>query len=456
MDYIKDNKSVKQRFRLSPAQVLVMGFAAIILVGTILLSLPVSGANGKAPKVIDSLFTATSAVCVTGLIVVDTEYDFSLFGQIVILLLIQIGGLGYMTMATLMALFIGKKITLRDRILMQEGFNQFSLKGLVQFTLYVVKVTLLFELIGTIILTLHWLGTFNFSKAFYLGIFHAVSAFCNAGFSLFNTNLTGYMKDPVVSLVITSLIIIGGIGYVVISDFYLYPRTRRLLTHTKFAVSITACLILFGTLIIFILERNNPATLGGLSWDNKLLAAYFQAVTARTAGFNTIDIGAIGNAGLFLLVILMFIGASPGGTGGGIKTTTFGTVMAGVWTSLRGRMEVNVFKRKLTPETIRKAFTVTFLSACLVAVVTMSLLIIEKHDLITILFEVTSAFGTVGLSAGKGMSLSLSSVFSVAGKLLIIITMFAGRVGPLTVGVAVIQDEEQLRYKYARARMLIG
>ncbi|MFH1239073.1 MAG: potassium transporter TrkG, partial [bacterium] len=200
-------KLIQREFKFSPAQILVIGFASIILVGTILLSLPVSGANGNAPKLVDALFTSTSAVCVTGLVVVDTEKGFSLFGQVVILLLIQIGGLGYMTLATLTALFIGKKITLRDRILMQEGFNQFNLAGLVKFALYVVKVTLLFEFIGAIILAWHWAGTFGLSRAFYLGIFHSVSAFCNAGFSLFSANLAGYVTDPVVNLVITSLII---------------------------------------------------------------------------------------------------------------------------------------------------------------------------------------------------------------------------------------------------------
>jgi trk system potassium uptake protein len=451
-----DNKLVKQVFKFSPAQILVMGFASIILVGTVLLSLPVCGPNGHAPKVVDALFTATSAVCVTGLVVVDTAKDFSFFGQIIILLLIQLGGLGYMTLATLTALFIGKKITLRDRILMQEGFNQFDLSGLVQFTLYVVKVTLLFELIGALILTWHWMGTFGLSRAFYLGIFHCVSAFCNAGFSLFSANLAGYVIDPVVNLVITSLIIIGGIGYVVISDIYMYRRTRRLLTHTKFVLSITAGLIFFGTLILFLLEKDNPFTLGNLDIGGKLLASYFQAVTARTSGFNTVDIGSIHEIGLFLLVILMFIGASPGGTGGGIKTTTFGTVMLEIWATLRGKMEVNVFKRKLPAATIRKAFALTFLSAILVTVVTIILLIIEKQDFIRVLFEVTSAFGTVGLSAGKGMYLSLSSLFSTAGKLLIVLTMFAGRVGPLTLGVAVIQESEQLHYKNAKARVLIG
>ncbi len=449
-------KPIKRKFRLSPSQVLAIGFISIILVGTILLNLPISSRDGNIPKFIDSLFTATSAVCVTGLIVADTGDDFSVFGQIIILILLQIGGLGYMTMATLTALFIGKRITLRDRVIMQEALNQFNLAGLVRFTLYIVKITLLFEIIGAVILSLHWLGKFNLIKAVYFGIFHSLAAFCNAGFSLFNNNLSSFAKDPVVNLTISSLIIIGGIGFIVISDLYMYRHTKRLLVHTKFAITITAALIFLGTLIIFILEKNNPATLGGLSLGNKFLTSYFQAVTARTAGFNTLNIGLLTNASLFFVIILMFIGASPGGTGGGIKTTTFGTVINEVWVTLRGRREVNIFKRRLDFEIIRKSFAVFFLSMGLVVLITMILLVIEKEELMRVLFEVTSAFGTVGLSAAKTGSLSLSSTFSAAGKVLIIITMFVGRLGPLTLGVAVIQEEDKIRYKYAEEKLLIG
>ncbi|MFH1783983.1 MAG: TrkH family potassium uptake protein [bacterium] len=447
---------LKRKFSFSPAQVLVMGFASIILVGTILLSLPISVAQGRSPHIIDSLFTATSAVCVTGLIVADTGKDFSYFGQGVILILLQIGGLGYMTMATLTALFVGKRITLKDRIVMQEALNQFNLRGLVRFTLYIVKITLIFEVIGAVILSAHWMKVYSPLKAIYYGIFHSVSAFCNAGFSLFTTNLGAFTKDPVVVLVVSTLFIIGGIGYIVVSDLYMYRKTRRLLTHTKFALSITAGLILIGTAVMFVLEYKNPATLGNLSLPHKLLASYFQAVTARTAGFNTLNISSFTVPALFLLVMLMFIGASPGGTGGGIKTTTFGTVVADIWATLRGKREVNVFKRRINQDAIRKAFTVLFMGIALVVLVTMLLLMIEKKELVRTLFEVISAFGTVGLSAAKGISLSLSSTFSAAGKLLIIITMFVGRLGPLTLGMAVIQGDEKTNYKYAEERVLIG
>lgn len=450
------DSSIRRKFRFSPAQVLVIGFASIILVGTILLSLPVSVPEDRSPEIIDSLFTATSAVCVTGLIVANTGDDFSPFGQMVILILLQIGGLGYMTMATLTALFVGKRITLRDRVIMQEALNQFNLRGLVRFTLYIVKVTLLFEIVGAIILSFYWMGKFPVVKAIYYGIFHSVSAFCNAGFSLFSTNLGAFTTDPVVTLVVSSLFIIGGIGYIVISDLYMYRKTKHLLIHTKFALTITGILILLGTVLIFVLERNNPATLGNLSLPHKILSSYFHSVTARTAGFNTLNIASFTIPALFLVVIFMFVGASPGGTGGGIKTTTFGVVISDIWATLRGKREVNIFKRRLGKDIIRKSFTVLFLGIGLIVLVTMLLLIIEKKELIRILFEVVSAFGTVGLSAAKGISLSLSSTFSAAGKLLIIITMFVGRLGPLTLGVAVIQAEDKTRYKYAEERVLIG
>lgn len=440
--------------RFTPAQVLVFGFAALIMMGTFLLMLPVAARDGQATPLITAFFTATSAVCVTGLVVVDTATHYSLFGQLVILGLIQTGGLGIMTMTTLFAMLIGKKINLRERLLIQEGLNAIRLEGVVSLVKSIIKMTILIEGTGGLILSLRFIPDFGWARGIYYGFFHAISAFCNAGFDLFGTvygpfsSLTAFKEDPVVSLTIPALIILGGLGFVVIRDVAAHRRFSRLSLHSKLVITITLVLVVAATAVIWLLERDN--TLRGLTPLGAFLASFFQAVTPRTAGYNTLSISSLRGATQFFIVILMFIGASPGSTGGGIKTTTFGTLLIATWSVVRGEIDVGAFERSITQDVIFKALAVTMLAVSLIATVTMILTITEEATFLDILFETTSAFGTVGLTTG------ITPDLSEIGRILISLTMYAGRVGPLTLALAIWQHRGQLSYHYPEEKIIVG
>ncbi len=439
------------QWKLTPYQILVIGFAAVIIIGALLLMLPVS-INGDANlSFIDALFTATSAVCVTGLVVVDTGTYFSTFGQMVIISLIQIGGLGIMTMATLMALIMRRKIQLKERLLIQESLNQLTMSGVVRLTKKIIINTLLIEFIGGTILAIRWYQDLG-ATGVYFGYWHAVSSFCNAGFDLFGDfrSLTQYVDDITVNLVVTSLIILGGIGFAVIFEVWSFRKWKEFSLHTKLVLVVTSGLLVVSTLIIFLLEYANPATLGPLSGGAKLLGSYFQAVTTRTAGYNTLDIGALQDVTLFFMVILMFIGASPASTGGGIKTTTMGIMIAAIWDMMRGRRDVELFERKISSTLVYKAFAIYFISATLVMLVTMLLSITEKVSFLKLLFEVVSAFGTVGLTTGITQNLSPYA------KFLLIVTMFAGRVGPVTLALALAMKSSRTKIQYPEGKVSIG
>ncbi len=441
-----------------PAQILILGYIFIILFGAVLLYLPISS---KDITPIDALFTSTSAVCVTGLIVKDTPTDFTLFGKIIILLLIQIGGIGYMTLSTAFFFFLRRGISLRDRLLMKESISYLSYENLRRFAFTIVRVTLVVEGLGAILLFTYFLYS-GMPPWFALGhaVFHAVSAFCNAGFSTFSTNLTGYANTFFIPIVISLLFITGGIGFIVISDVYKTWITRknmRLSLHTKIVISTTLILILIGTGILLLLEWNY--SLASYPIAQKLSIAYFQAVTPRTAGFHIINIGVFSFASLFLIIFLMFIGASPGGTGGGIKTTTFTVLLLEIKNLLKGRREILVFKKKVIPDYMNRAFLVFILSLSWLLTAVFLLLILEgsKGDILKILFETTSAFGTVGLSLGSKLvaNLSASYDFSTIGKLIVIATMVIGRVGTLTAGSALIK-QKKLNYTYPEGTVLVG
>ncbi|RHW42202.1 Trk family potassium uptake protein [Neobacillus notoginsengisoli] len=444
------------RFRkiaYDPPKVLVFGFILIILIGALFLSMPAATANGEGLPFIKALFTATSATCVTGLVVVDTGTAFTKFGQIIILLLIQIGGLGFMTFATFFAFLLGKRISLKERILLQESLNNISIEGIVRFAKRILIFTAIFETFGAIILSIRFSFDMPNGKAIYYGIFHSVSNFNNAGFDLMGEfrSLTGYVDDPVVVLTVCLLIVMGGIGFIVINELYEYRRSGRLSLHTKIVLSFTIGLLVAGTLFILLLEYTNSKTLGPLSPGGKILGALFQSVTARTAGANTISIGDMTHSGLFLIILLMFIGASPGSTGGGIKTTTFATLIGAVWSQIRGKEDVVLYRRRIGYETIYKALTVTMSALFLIILMTMLLTITEEGaDFLAILFETTSAFGTVGLSMG------LTPHLSPAGELIITIMMLAGRLGPLTVAYAITFRRRQDPYKYPKGKIMIG
>ncbi|OBZ09881.1 Trk family potassium uptake protein [Bacillus sp. FJAT-27264] len=438
--------------KLSPPQTLVLGFAAIILIGTLLLMLPVASRSGHSLNFIDALFTATSATCVTGLVVVDTGTYFSLFGQTVIMILIQVGGLGFMTMATLFALVLKRKISLRDRLILQEAMNQSSMEGIVRLIRRVLIYSLMIEGSAALLLSIRWAFDMPLGKAIYFGLFHSISMFNNAGFDLFGhyRSLMGYVNDPVVNLIVMFLIVTGGLGFIVIADIVDYRRKRRLSLHSKVVLSTTAALILAGTLVIFVFEFTNPRSMGSLNIGGKILAAFFQSVTPRTAGANTLDISGLRQATQFFIVILMFIGASPGSTGGGIKTTTFTLMIGAVISMLRGREDIVFFRYRLAQERVFKALTITLLALLLIVTVSMVLSTTEGRDFLEILFETTSAFATVGLSMG------LTPELSLVGKLLICLTMFAGRLGLLTLAYALGPKQGKPLYQYPEGKMIIG
>ena len=443
------------QWRLTPYQVLVLGFAAMILVGALLLTLPVASQSGQGTPFLDALFTATSAVCVTGLIVVDTGTHFSLFGQMVIICLIQAGGLGIMAMSTLFALLIGKKIRLKERLLMQEALNQLTDAGEVRLTIYIVQITLLIEFIGGTILALRWYPELGL-KGIYYGYWHAVSAFCNAGFDLFGpitgkfSSITAYVDDITVNLTIAGLIILGGIGFAVMHDVWTSRTFARLSLHSKIVLVTTAVLIVAGAVLLFFFEHANPDTLAPLSTQGKILGSFFQSVTPRTAGYNTLDIGKMYDSSLLLLIIFMFIGASPASTGGGIKTSTTAVLVLATWALIRGRSDAECFGRRIPKEIIYKAFSVMFISFVLVIVVTMALTIHERAGFVNVLFEVMSAFGTVGLTTG------ITPTLSSAGKCWLILTMFAGRVGPITLALAIAMRARKAQIQYPEGKIIIG
>lgn len=439
---------------LTPPRVLVLGFAAVILLGALLLTRPVATVDGQGLSFLNALFTSTSAVCVTGLVVVDTGTTFTLFGQIVILSLIQIGGLGFMTFATFFAILLGKRVTLKERMLLQEALNQNSLEGVVRLAKYVLLFSFVIEAVGALILAFRWSFDMGWSKAVYYGIFHAVSAFNNAGFDLFGefSSLTRYVWDPIVNLTIMLLIILGGLGFFVLSDLYTHKGKKKML-HTKLVLSMTGILITVGTILIFLVEFSNPKTLGPLDPMSKVLASLFQSVTARTAGFNTVDIAGMRSTSLLILISLMFIGASPGSTGGGIKTTSFASVSLYVISLFRGESGVTFKERSIASDIIQKAVAVIFMALALILLVTGILTLTEKADFLTLLFEATSAFATVGLSAG------LTPNLTDVGKLALSFTMFTGRVGPLTLIFALSHKRNGLQpnqIKYPEEKILIG
>ncbi|MTV50405.1 Trk family potassium uptake protein [Heliobacillus mobilis] len=438
-------------YGFSPSQVLVLGFALIIFLGGFLLSTPVASRSGLGTRFLDALFTSTSAVCVTGLVVVDTHDNFSLLGQLVIITLIQVGGLGFMTMATLIYLLMGKKINLKERLLMQEALNSMSVQGVVRLARHVLFATFLIEGIGGVILSLRFIPEMGLAKGIYYGFFHAISAFCNAGFDLFGgfRGITGYVEDPVVTLTISTLIILGGLGFTVIAETYRFREIKRFSLHTRLVWLMTIALVIIGSVSVFLLELNNPKTLGILSWSGKLLASYFQGVTPRTAGYNTLAILDLRPATQFFMVILMFIGASPGSTGGGIKTTTLATLLAAVWSMRNGKIDVGIMERRIPPDNVYKAIGIAVLSGLLVMMVTMLLTISENANFLALLFEATSAFGTVGLTMG------LTPNLSDFGRILIALTMFAGRVGPLTLAVA-LNNGEPSKIRYPEERVMVG
>ena len=422
---------LRKRIKITPTQIIVTGFATLILLGTLLLNLPIASRNGQPVGVINALFTATSSVCVTGLVVVDTGTHWTAFGQVIIALLIQMGGLGIMTMSTLLALLMGRRITLKERLLIQESLNQFDLEGLVRLTRNIIFATLAIELAGAIMFSLVFIPDYGWKKGIAFGVFHAITGFCNAGFDLIGgfRSFTPYVNNYIVNINAMLLIIIGGLGFSVWMDLYkaFKERTFKYFSlHSKVVLTTTIFLIIAGAVFVFAMEINNPGTIKDLPVSGKILASFFQSVSPRTAGYNTLDMTALTMPTKFMTIILMFIGGSPGSTAGGIKTATAAILALTVIAVIRGKEDPEVFERHIPKYLVYRAMAVAVISLTLVVFMTMVLSITEDADFMTLFFETTSAFGTVGLT------LNYSPQLSWIGKIIISITMFAGRVGPLT------------------------
>jgi trk system potassium uptake protein len=436
-----------------------LGFIAVISLGAMLLMLPISTTSGQWNDPIVALFTSTSAVCVTGHVVVDTATYFSRFGQLAIVLLIQIGGLGYMTVTTFLLLLLGRRFGLKDKVAIQQSLDRRSLQGSTQVLQSIVATTMLFELTGAFLLLLVFVPDLGWQKGLWFAIFHSVSAWNNAGFGLFSDNLVGYQGSWLVNGVITGLIIFGGIGYEVILELYLRGRARLQRRRSELArslnfqvaISTTLFLLLGGTLAIWAIEIRNPETLGPLSFPQQVLAAWFQSVTSRTAGFNTIDVSKMTTAGLFVTIALMLVGGSPGGTAGGIKTTTARLLASCTYAILQGKESVTLYRRQVPNSLLLKAIAVTFGSLVTVVLATMAIALADpKLDFIRILFEVVSAFATVGLSTGITAGLTPFS------KLVLIATMYIGRVGVLLLIAALLGDPSTSNVKYPEESLLVG
>ena len=445
-----EHSSLRKKIDLSPNQILVLGFLSTIIVGTFLLHLDGASANEGHIEWIDAIFTATSATCVTGLIVLDTGSDFSLFGQWVILILFQIGGLGIMTFSTMFAFLLGKKISLRQRLIIQESLNQFSIGGLVRLAKYILLFTLFFEGLGTLLLYLNWHQLSSPHSSLFLSFFHAVSAFCNAGFSLFSDSLEAYISNTGINIIFLILIIFGGIGFLVLVEFYEYPKRKRFSLHSKLVIVTTVILLVLGTVGILLLENQNLDTIQPYSLKGRLLSSFFQSATARTAGFNTIPIGLMSHSALLFLIVLMFIGASPTSTGGGIKTTTFCILFLRMYYTLKGRNNLYVYRRQIADDVVNKAWVILMLSMSWITVMTLFLSYFESFDFIKLFFEIISAFGTVGLSTG------ITSTLSSPGKIIIILTMFFGRLGPLALALSLIINRQAESIQYPEDRVMVG
>lgn len=451
--------------RFSSAQVIAGGFLAAILAGAVLLCLPVSSSEGKFTDFVDALFTAATSVCVTGLVTVNTAVHWSVFGKVVILFLIQLGGLGVVTVMTVCLVAAGQRITLRERMMIQESYNTDGLDGLVRMIMRVLRGTLLLEAAGAVGYAFVFVPEYGPLKGAGYSVFHAVSAFCNAGIDLVGDSSLGpYLTDPVINITTCILIITGGIGYVVWWDILRVikdrrrgqipkgQRFRRLQLHTKLAIVVTLALIFGGTALFFLLERKNPATFGSLSLPEQVMAAFFQSVTTRTAGFCTVDQGALTDGSAFITMLLMLIGGSPAGTAGGIKTTTVGMLALVVWASARKKEDVEVFGRRINESSIRTGLTVFLLAQFIAAAGIVLLLATQNMGFTDVAFEVFSALGTAGLTRG------ITSDFDVFGKLLVTALMYIGRIGPITLVVAVLNknNEKNGKLRLPKRRVLIG
>lgn len=440
--------------RLSRVQTIALGFLLIIAAGTVLLMLPIASKDGGSAGFLNAFFTATSSTCVTGLVVVDTYTGWSLFGQAVILLLIQIGGLGFITIGVCFSIFLKRRIGLKERNLIQESMNTLQIGGTVRLVLKIVRYTVIFEIVGALLLMIRFIPQFGIAEGIWYGIFHSISAFCNAGFDLMGkmepySSLMLYSDDILVNVVIMALIIIGGIGFIVWDDISVHRwKIKEYMLHTKIVLAMTFVLIVLGSICFYLLEYQN---LTALDTKGQVLASVFGAVTPRTAGFNTIDTGAYTEGTRMLTVMLMFIGGSPGSTAGGIKTTTMVVILLYVWSTLRNKSGLNIFGRRMDEDSIKKAATVFFINLLLAAIFCLAMAGMEPClPLSDIFMEVFSAIGTVGISTGITRDVTLAS------KYMLIFLMYCGRIGSMSFALSFTEKKHSAPVKLPVERITIG
>ncbi len=442
--------------RPTPSKMLAFGLLALILVGASLLCLPISTRSGNGAAFLDALFTATSAVCVTGLVIADTNVYWSIFGQTIILLLIQIGALGIMSVVTLYVVFSGRNVSLTQRMAIKDSINHYSLANIVNTFLRILIVTLVVEGIGALLFAIVLVPEFGWSGGLWRSVFHSISAFCNAGFDLFGTpanpysSLSNFQNNGFLLIITCALIIIGGIGFVVWQDMAEKRRFSKFSLHTKIVLSMTVTLLLIGTIGFMLFEYSRDAH--GLTWPYRLINAFFNSVTARTAGFNTTPMNNMSDSSNLLTIVLMFIGAAPGSTAGGIKVTTIYVLIVAVRSFMRGRSDIYGFNWRISMDVVVKSISILLLGASVIILATLILMNNGAGNISQTLFETTSAFGTVGLSMG------ITPTLPAASKLMLIIVMYLGRTGPITAVMAfsVIQENVKMNYRFPEGKIMVG
>jgi trk system potassium uptake protein TrkH len=441
--------------KLAPAQVVLLSFGGLIILGALVLILPVSAAPGRSIAFIDALFMATSATCVTGLSSISLPDEFSIFGQMIMLLLAQVGGLGIMTLSSSMAVIMGKSLQMREQVIMQDVLDASGSEELLKLIVDIIRYTFMIEFVGAVLLTVGFYQEgFEIGQALYFGFYHSVMAFCNAGYALFNNNLEDFKFQPLISITIAFLLILGGIGFSVLKDIYETLKARRplktLSLHTKLILSVNFILIVFGTVYLFFGEFLH-AFQDMNTWQ-RFQVSFFQSVTPRTAGFNTINLGSLHPHSIYMIILLMFIGASPGSTGGGVKTSTFAILLQSVTATLKGKSEVEFFERRVPATTVVKSIAIFIISLIVVSAGILVMMRLEPDkSFLSLFFEVVSAFGTVGLSLG------ITPFLTILGKLVLVVIMFIGRVGPLTLVLAVgSRVVLPSKVEYPEGKVLIG
>lgn len=432
----------------NPYLVIISSFIIFLAIGTMLLALPIT--QRQPTSFIDCLFIATSAFTVTGLATIDITANFNTFGHIIIMILVQAGGLGIITLAMIVFIMLGRKVGLKSRSLATEALNQQNLGGILRLVLKLLLISLLFESIGAVLLALEWVPLLGIKRGLFNSFFTAVSAFNNAGFALHSDNLVQYRTNPLTNFIITTLIILGGLGFTVILDLYQKKKFSHLRLHTKIMIFGTIIINTFATLSIYLLEMNNLKTLGGHNTFDQFQMAYFQAITTRTAGFNTIDIGALQTPTILLMMLFMFIGGGSTSTAGGIKLTTAVVIFFGTISYIKQREQISLFKRAIDTKNLFKSFAIVVLSSTFIFIITLALVIAEPDlPFLAVMFEVISAFGTVGLTMG------ITAKLSVIGKLLIILMMMIGKIGVLTIVLTFSKPQKAL-YTYPKEDVLTG